>query len=539
MEKLFKHTLNKLNRINRPCFTMRFRLVIFLILQVFIMLTSIIVILFITGTFSAGRNESKKIIHSELKHSSEEISERYGILSVQAVEFSEKLSRRLEEYLDENNLTFDNLRTNPEEIERLLAQVYELTFHSLQLSSCSGAFLILDTTVNPELESSNYSRAGLYIKNMEPNIINSSSPTITLLRGNAKIGRKNSIDLHTQWCLEFDIKDADYYTLPMEAAQKHKADLPLSKLYYWTSPLLLPGTSEEVMLCSIPIIDSNNKILGVCGFEISAMLFKLSHIPNSTNIYSRIFCLMTPMAIDSNYIEVNHSLVAGDYTLKKTSSVNARLQITENQDSFTIYSNQNNDEYLGYHVPIKLYPSESPFQDTRWTIAVMVPKKDISASITRLNIIYITLFAFLISLGIVVSITFSNKYIKPISEGIEIIKSGEPEEAPKTNIQEIDELIDYLADYKKELNKKMEQDTYQISLLEEFADRTKTLSPAERNVFNLYIQGYSAKEIADQLFLSINTIKTHNKHIFSKLNVASREELILYINMLKEIGKEL
>ena len=76
-------------------------------------------------------------------------------------------------------------------------------------------------------------------------------------------------------------------------------------------------------------------------------------------------------------------------------------------------------------------------------------------------------------------------------------------------------------------------------MLEDFVEKTKTLTPAEHCVFNLYINGYSAQEIADRLFLSINTVKTHNKRIFVKLGVASKEELILYNNMLKEIGLEL
>ena len=77
-----------------------------------------------------------------------------------------------------------------------------------------------------------------------------------------------------------------------------------------------------------------------------------------------------------------------------------------------------------------------------------------------------------------------------------------------------------------------------MPLLEEFVNNTKDLSPAERDVFNLYVQGYTAKEIANILSLSINTIKTHNKRIYMKLNVGSRKELLLYINMLKDIGRE-
>ena len=72
-----------------------------------------------------------------------------------------------------------------------------------------------------------------------------------------------------------------------------------------------------------------------------------------------------------------------------------------------------------------------------------------------------------------------------------------------------------------------------------FLENTKTLSPAERSVFDLYVQGYNAKEIAEILYLSINTIKTHNRRIYMKLDVSFRKELLLYVEMLKEAGKEL
>jgi len=50
------------------------------------------------------------------------------------------------------------------------------------------------------------------------------------------------------------------------------------------------------------------------------------------------------------------------------------------------------------------------------------------------------------------------------------------------------------------------------------------------------VQGYTAKEITQLLCLSINTIKTHNKRIYMKLNVSSREDLLKYVNKLKEMG---
>jgi DNA-binding CsgD family transcriptional regulator len=527
--------LQKINRTNTPSISMRLRLFLFLLVLVLTMVTGIVVILLVTGTFTAGMKENKELLQSELEHVHKEISAQYGPLSIQAVEFSKELSKQIEHELDGLNTPFSELDGDPEKIEEVILNLYEFTYYSLEKSKCSGAFLILNTTVNPDLDNAENSRSGLYIKNMEPNIISSSSPMITILRGFSSIGRENSINLHTQWRMEFDISEALYYTVPQKAYTENKT-LSLSKLYYWTGPILLPGTSEEVMICSVPIMDSQNNLYGVCGFEISTMLFKLSHMPNNHK-YSRMFCMLSPITEET--LDIKRSMFAGGYSAKNISEEINALKVTDSSDSFTTYSQGKDIVYVGFHAPIQLYPEESPFFEENWATAVLVPKEDIADSITRLNLVLISLLSLLVTFGVIISIVFSNKYLKPISEGIEIIKTYEPAQAPKTNVAEIDDLIHHLSLYKMELNKKAEQDKHQLQLLEQFVEKTKTLTPAERSVFNLYIQGLSAKEIADQMFLSINTIKTHNKRIYSKLNITSREELLLYINMLKEIGQEL
>ncbi len=48
------------------------------------------------------------------------------------------------------------------------------------------------------------------------------------------------------------------------------------------------------------------------------------------------------------------------------------------------------------------------------------------------------------------------------------------------------------------------------------------LTATEQNIFLRLYEGASNQEIADKLFVSINTVKTHLKTIFSKLGVSSR-----------------
>jgi len=51
------------------------------------------------------------------------------------------------------------------------------------------------------------------------------------------------------------------------------------------------------------------------------------------------------------------------------------------------------------------------------------------------------------------------------------------------------------------------------------------LTPREREVVNLIARGYSYRETANRLGISVKTLESHMGHIFEKLSVASRHEL--------------
>jgi len=65
------------------------------------------------------------------------------------------------------------------------------------------------------------------------------------------------------------------------------------------------------------------------------------------------------------------------------------------------------------------------------------------------------------------------------------------------------------------------------SVVKLLAKLTKTttpvsLSPREREMLVMIVEGLTAKEIADRLGVSIHTINTHTRHLFKKLDVRSR-----------------
>jgi LuxR family maltose regulon positive regulatory protein len=55
---------------------------------------------------------------------------------------------------------------------------------------------------------------------------------------------------------------------------------------------------------------------------------------------------------------------------------------------------------------------------------------------------------------------------------------------------------------------------------------TDLLSEREVEVLRLVAAGLSNREIADRLFLALNSVKGHNRRIFGKLGVQNRTEAI-------------
>ena len=52
------------------------------------------------------------------------------------------------------------------------------------------------------------------------------------------------------------------------------------------------------------------------------------------------------------------------------------------------------------------------------------------------------------------------------------------------------------------------------------------LSEREKEILHLMVEGHNYKSIADKSFISYETVRTHVKHIYKKLHVASRSEAI-------------
>jgi DNA-binding CsgD family transcriptional regulator len=92
------------------------------------------------------------------------------------------------------------------------------------------------------------------------------------------------------------------------------------------------------------------------------------------------------------------------------------------------------------------------------------------------------------------------------------------------NIQKIKEMN------RKRLAKKIKNVMYMDNGIETdtFEDKCieYRLSPREREVLQLTLEGKSAKDIAGKLGLSAHTVRNHTRHIYKKCGVKNRAELL-------------
>jgi DNA-binding CsgD family transcriptional regulator len=461
------------------------------------------------------------------------------------------LSGNIEDIMSDYDLAPDDLYKHPELLDNILSSQAELMMLSLEQARASGVFIILNATVSRRQFEALFSRAGLHFVYHEPIVVEKNNFGIRLQRGSPKIAMKYKLIMSDSWTMEFNIGNANYFM----NTQKLGAMYPelQDRLFYW-NPSAQDGEKEyDAMKCCAPLIDSYGNTFGVCGMEISDKLFKYTYLP-SDNIINNIFCAIMPF--NGRSLDATNALLSWRYTIESEQDLAGLVQIVDSQNGLNTYQSDNGTLFVGRQKIVKLYPDDSPLAANQYAFVLLTPKEDYDAFISKNNRTIAGFILLILLLGAFVSYFFSKWYIMPIARFFEMMKEGMRNgTTPQghTKISEIDDLMQFL---NAERNRKIDAETlHAASLLEragedeailvseffeEFEQNVKTLSRAEASVFNLYVEGHTAEEIAEILSLSINTIKTHNKNIFSKMNVSSRYELLTgYIKMLRAKNKPL
>ena len=102
-----------------------------------------------------------------------------------------------------------------------------------------------------------------------------------------------------------------------------------------------------------------------------------------------------------------------------------------------------------------------------------------------------------------------------------LLKNSTSQELIEALNQVINSTEFYLPQYL--LKQKRENDTYRDEFIEKMH-----LTAREIEIIKLVAEGKSAKEMADQLFLSIHTVDTHRRNVLVKLKMKNIADLVRF-----------
>jgi len=507
--------------------SMRIRLYAFLIVLVAIMVSVTVFILITTGRIMTGRREAEKYAVKEFSCIHQSLVEQYGEIPNQLISMSELLSESVERYLSHNGIQIGSLRKHPEVLEGLIGGEFSRIQSSLERTSCSGAFMVLDATVNPSPEKAENYKAGLYIRHSEPDVSAPPYRAWSFYVGFQQIAQQNSLLLQPLWSMEFDVAGCDFFDLPMKSSRETL--LPLSNLYHWSMENIIPGLEEAVLVCSIPLVGSDGKPFGVCGFEMSASNFSSRFAPDNSE-YSG--ALVTFGKLDGNKLDMENALTAG--VTATIAGITGKVPLSfSSRRGLDNYRQVNGRSYSGLHEEIKMYPADSPFDNQHYAVSLLIPKDTIDKTVRHEYMFLAFICVVLLLSGALVSAVIVDSFMKPFTSAFDSIRNDDISSLQKTNIKEIDALVEKIKETRVKASPSHGE------LFGDFIARIKTLTPTEMKIFRYHAEGKSINEIKATMFISVSTVKTHNNHIYAKLGISSKNELMLYAELLKKSGWKL
>ncbi len=517
-----------------------------------------------------GKEEKaiRSYMDNELSDISTSIADDFGRLSVDGIQLAEDLARRCDDFFSANNIAAEELPEHPELLEPLLAEQTQSLIYTINNRTCGGVFILLDATVNPEADNADLAKAGVFIKKTQPTSTQAVGVKTYYLRGPAQIARDNKIELLGQWRMEYDVAEEDFFSSVMDTARANPA-LPLSRLYFWSGRTILKDNSEAGFLLCVPLRSKDGTVFGVCGIEVSDRMFKSLYSPEAST-YENAFIVAAP-STDTN-LRTSEGIIAGNYYLTGN-RLTEDLSLTSKRGDFESYESSL-AAYAGKSTSLRLYPTNSPYEGIDWSVAILMSENSLQAA-TRGSLAYFIgtiVLLLLISLGI--SIYISRRYLRPVTDALDSIRCQSYEERNPVIYLEINDLFEFLADRDREHGEELQKREEKLQEHEEklqkldkekqdiekhydraqtwishlsrermpevdhdsfemFLQYLHTLTPKEYEIFNLYLEGKSAKEILVIANINQNTLKYHNKNIYSKLGVTSRKQLLEYAALMK------
>ena len=584
--KFFLHNRKKIWQSRR---SLRSRFVYYLASLFLVGVTSLLLLLNAIGVLQPLNYELERFMDYELDAHTNDIKRQMDSLAAHNTDLSQQLANEIEQtmYMFGLGTDFAKLNDNPQVLSAIQERSYNVLTSKMQQSPCSGVLYLVDASINTKTPTKTYN--GMFLKYTNIHSENTLFNEICMFRGSPELARQKNISLYSTWQLELDTNAFPQTTQLLQ-------EEPDSPGFLLTDVARLRESWERSRLFVMPIISSSGKAIGLCGFEVSSVYFQQRTRNADYKGYPLITAILDKKN-DTQYAGQLSSSAWQSDALLTFSKDKDYVYFTSGSNSFIgkmqSLDISDTEHQIAVLLPRESY--DALLAQARWRLALLLSfllvlsigscyflsKKYVEPIISDLqqlqsnpdaapqsNLLEINqFFDFLQSksqqqeeklrqlskernavqqqYGLAATRlkdaqsrqqAIAEQY-KALEEQLHALKS-EMEQARQQMAQALQEKEQAQQQFNfaqtaldKVVAKKLQiidHDSYKM-----FIDNLSTLTTKEKEIFDLYTQGLSTKDIIAQQQISENTLKYHNKNIYSKLGVKSRKELLQYIELMR------
>lgn len=526
-----------LSKLKRAKPSMRRRLLLYMGALAALLLFSLFAVLLLLGQLKSPREEMKKSLTFQMEAFRSDVTSLWRNVSVMGVHLSEDMTALIEERVKD----FDALSGSADALEQLEASMLGPLCQYVQQADCSGGFVLLSVSLNPDAAADSFS--GLYVQRSNAEHTTSD---LLLYRGMADIGRQHRVMPHRKWAQEFCPAD-----FPGLADQLEAASAPIERACRTTELLTLPGTTEQAILLSVPMVGADGRVYGLCGFSVNQTYFSAHHAQPSA--VSSLACVLSD-AVEG--LDIQKGLLtypAGGFCFVPDELL-AEKSLRGGLSAFV----GTELSFVGISEPFTVAAGDEAPHD----LTVLIPKSDYDRALLKSRLEAAGVLMLLLFFAVSCCLFYTRRYLRPILRDIERLKdeSGGTQmtfdelQPVSARLRSHEQTITVLETEKLDLQGQVEHMQSQVVDTQEQLDDSlaeirrlaylgkKELDPAD---YQKFLEGYaklsskeleicaalakglSARQCAEQTGNALSTIDTYRKRVYGKTNIHRVRQLRL------------
>lgn len=526
-----------LSKLKRAKPSMRRRLLLYMGALAALLLFSLFAVLLLLRQLKSPREEMKKSLTFQMEAFRSDVTSLWRNVSVMGVHLSEDMTALIEERVKD----FDALSGSADALEQLEASMLGPLCQYVQQADCSGGFVLLSVSLNPDAAADSFS--GLYVQHSNAEHTTSD---LLLYRGMADIGRQHRVMPHRKWAQEFCPAD-----FPGLADQLEAASAPIERACRTTELLTLPGTTEQAILLSVPMVGADGRVYGLCGFSVNQTYFSAHHAQPSA--VSSLACVLSDAAEGLDIQKGLLTYPAGGFCFVPDELL-AEKSLRGGLSAFV----GTELSFVGISEPFTVAAGDEAPHD----LTVLIPKSDYDRALLKSRLEAAGVLMLLLFFAVSCCLFYPRRYLRPILRDIERLKdeSGGTQmtfdelQPVSARLRSHEQTITVLETEKLDLQGQVEHMQSQVVDTQEQLDDSlaeirrlaylgkKELDPAD---YQKFLEGYaklsskeleicaalakglSARQCAEQTGNALSTIDTYRKRVYGKMNIHRVRQLRL------------